>query len=262
MKFSLFKRSSSKGSTVPAPNQVTKRPVHPALPGAEELEVELVLGDGQGMLVDLYDMNIQGAEVRIPFHMAPQANENSAVDLKISHPEDCWTVRAKGVIRKVERWDDASVLLMVQFAALGDLYAQLDDALGRYFNRRSATRVHPHMDERVPVKIAYQSHRLRGLAQDVSRTGLGVMMPLVQAAVFKSGERVTVWFELPGVKGEFETPATVKHGYRQGEEVLLGIEFDLLADSPMRTRRSEFAQYIDERRAQMEAWQQGLSRSA
>lgn len=262
MKFSLFRRSTRPGSAPAPKDRPQPRSLHPALPGAEDLTVYLQLQGQHPFEVDLYDMNIQGAELRLPFHLAPLNGDGEVVELDVYHPEDAWRVRAIGEVRSVEKWDEASVIVSLRFTSLGDLYAQLDDALGRYFNRRSATRVKPDIDQRIPVKISYGTHRVRGLAQDVSRTGLGVMTPLVQAVVFQSGERVRVEFELPDVKGGFDVPAVVKHGYRRGEEVLLGLEFDLLADSPMRKRRAEYAQYVDGRREAMEAWQKQLSRSA
>ena len=47
---------------------------------------------------------------------------------------------------------------------------------------------------------------------------------------------------------EIEVPGVVKHGYRHGEDVHLGIEFDLSVESGMTARRTEFLRYIDARR--------------
>lgn len=257
MKFSLFRRAK-RHSSAPAPKEST-RPQHAALPEAEDLQVQLILEGHQPFKVDLYDMNIQGAEIVLPFHLAPLGGEGEVVELDIYHPQDGWRVRAIGRVRKLDQWDDAMVLIEVQFSQLGDLYAQLDDALGRYFNRRSATRVKPDIDSVVRVKIAYGPHRVRGEAQDISRTGLGVTLPLVQAAIFRSGERVTIHVDVPGVKVPFEGPAVIKHGYRSGPDVVLGIEFDLLADSPMKKRRAEFLRYVETRREEIEAWQLRLT---
>lgn len=257
MKFSLFKRAKRPDSAPEA--QETTRPQHAALPEAEELQVQLTLEGHQPFRVDLYDMNIQGAEIVLPFHLAPLGGEGDVVELLVHHPRDGWSVRAIGRIRKMDQWDDAMVLVEIQFSQLGDLYAQLDDALGRYFNRRSAMRVKPEIDSVVRVKLAFGPHRLRGEAQDISRTGLGVSLPLVQAAVFRSGERVTVYVDIPGCKTTFEGPGIVKHGYRSGPDVILGVEFDLLADSPMKKRRAEFLRYVEERREAIEAWQLRLT---
>lgn len=257
MKFSLFRRAK-RHTSAPASKEST-RPQHAALPEAEDLQVQLMLEGHQPFQVDLYDMNIQGAEIVLPFHLAPLGGEGEVVELDIYHPGDGWRVRAVGRVRRLDQWDDATVLIEIQFSQLGDLYAQLDDALGRYFNRRSAARVKPDIDSVVRVKIAYGPHRVRGEAQDLSRTGLGVMLPLVQAAIFRSGERVLVYIDVPGVKETFEGPGIIKHGYRSGPDVVLGVEFDLLADSPMKKRRAEFLKYVEKRREEIEAWQMRLT---
>lgn len=259
MRFSLFKRSGAKdpgGDAGPAP-----QPLSPALPEAQDLRVRLQLEGQQPFQVDLHDMNIQGAELVVPFHLAPLGGEGELVELDVTHPKDGWQVRALGHVRRLDKVSDSDVLLEIQFTQLGDLYAQLDDALGRYFNRRSATRVKPELESNVRVKLSYGPHRLRGVAHDLSRTGVGVELPLVQAAVFRSGERVKVTLDVPGIAREFEGPGLVKHGYRNGPDVVLGVEFDLLADSPMRKRRAEYLAYVEGRREAMEAWQRSLSRT-
>jgi hypothetical protein len=259
MKFSLFKRSRRPEAASEAPGGEL---LSPAIPYAEELHVHLCVEEEAPVLVELHDMNIQGAKVVIPFHLAPVGGEGQAVVLDVHHPRDDWRVRANAQVKQLGKRDEQSVLMELQFTRLGELYAQLDDALGRYFNRRTSRRVKPDLDTKVGVRVAYGPHRVRGEAHDLSRTGIGVVAPLVQAAIFRAGERVRVYIDLPGHKEEFEVLGVVKHGYRNGEEVLLGIEFDLLSDTPMRDRRGEYLDYVEERREAIEAWQRQLSRGA
>lgn len=258
MRFSLFKRSQTSDET---PIDEGER-LHVAIPEAEELQVHLCIGEDAPVQVELADMNIQGAKIVLPFHLAPLGGEGQVVVLDVHHPEDGWRVQATAQVGKLHKCDDQQVLMELQFTRLGELYAQLDDALGRYFNRRSSKRVKPDVDTRIAVRVAYGPHRVRGVALDLSRTGIGVAAPLVQAAIFRSGERVRVFIELPGHKEEFEVLGVIKHGYRNGEEVLLGIEFDLLSDTPMRERRGEYLDYVEKRREAIEAWQRQLSRGA
>lgn len=257
MKFSLFKRSR------PEPEDDGRsRPLSPALPDAADLSVELRLAEQYPFKVELHDMNIQGAELIVPFHLAPLGGEGEVVELIVRHVRDGWTVTSVAFVRRIEKMGDASVFLELQFTNLGELYAQLDDALGRYFNRRSATRVKPELERGIKVKLAHGAHRVRGVAHDLSLTGAGVTLPLVQAAVFRGGERVEVTLDIPEAQPEFVGPGVVKHGYRLGQNVVLGVEFDLLADSSMRKRRGEYVRFVEERRAAMEAWQKHLSRPA
>ncbi|MEM1453165.1 MAG: PilZ domain-containing protein [Planctomycetota bacterium] len=258
MKFSLFKRSRPSEIPTEEPGEV----LHSSIPEADELQVHLCVEDQTPILTELIDMDIQGAKFVLPFHEAPLGGEGQVVVVDVHHPVDGWRVRATAQVKKLHKWDEHMVLMEVQFTRLGELYAQLDDALGRYFNRRSAKRVKPDVDTKVNVRVAYGPHRVRGEAHDLSRTGIGVVAPLVQAAIFRAGERVRVFIDLPGHKDEFEVLGVVKHGYRNGEEVLLGIEFDLLSDTPMRERRGEYLDYVEQRREALEAWQRQLSRGA
>ncbi|MEM6674896.1 MAG: PilZ domain-containing protein [Planctomycetota bacterium] len=262
MKFSLFKRSNGDGQPEDRHPEPPPERLHDSIPEAEELQVNLCVEGEPPILVELIDMNIQGAQVVVPFHQAPLGSEGAAVILDVSHPDDGWRVRATAQVQKITKCDEQFVSMEVQFTRLGELYAQLDDALGRYFNRRSARRVKPDIDTKVSVRLAYGPHRVRGEAHDLSRSGIGVVAPLVQASIFRSGERVRIFIDLPGNKEEFEALGVIKHGYRNGEEVLLGIEYDLLSDTPMRERRGEYLEYVEERREAIEAWQRSLSRGA
>ena len=262
MKFSLFRRTPNPDGPGKSTKSSDKPALGPAMPEARDLVVHLTLQGQQPFQVELHDMNIQGAELILPFHLAPLGGIGESLSVGVMHPKDGWKVHTMGTVRAVNKHGDAQVLLEVHFIRLGDLYAQLDDALGRYFNRRTATRVKPDLDTQIHVKLSFGPHRLRGQAQDLSGTGLGVAVPLAQAAAFKSGERVNVTLHLPDSDMEIEGPGVVRHGHRNGPDIILGVEFDLLADSPMRKRRVEFLEYIESRRVSMEAWQRQLTRPA
>lgn len=256
MKFSLFKRGRRDAEETP------ESPLSgPALPDAADLHVMLRLDGQHPFKVDLHHMNIQGAEILVPFHLAPQ-REGDVVELKVRHIKDCWSVTTVAFVRRVAKASDDTVMLELQFTNLGDLYAQLDDALGRYFNRRSATRVKPELENGIKVKLAYGSHRVRGVAHDLSLTGLGATVSLAEAVVFKGGELAQITLDIPECQPELVGPCVVKHGYRVGPSVVLGVEFDLLAESSMRRRRAEYVRFIEQRQAEFEKLQKELSRSA
>jgi hypothetical protein len=114
----------------------------------------------------------------------------------------------------------------------------------------------------VPVRIGYHHHRLRGVAHDLSRTGVGVRMTLVQAAVFKTGERVELRVDLPNARSPLEVGAHVRHGYRLGEDVVLGMEFDDEAAPMKPDQRKAFLTYLAEREQRTLALQRKLARGA
>jgi len=217
-------------------------------PIAQELVVRASINDGPLEQVELFDMNIRGARVLVPIHVAPGELSDAPVALDIEHVTGGWKVRVHARMTQLNHWSDELVMLEVEFIRLGELYAQLDNALGKYFNRRGSDRVTPAEDDRVGVRLAYGPHRVRGLASDLSSTGICTRAPLVQAAVFHLGEQIRAYISLPGTTEEIEVPGVVKHGYRRGEDVHLGVEFDLSAPCPMTDRRTEYLRYIERRR--------------
>ncbi len=250
--FSLFRRKRNAAPAVEPEGEDARLFHHSQVPDAADLSAHLALGDdGPPVAVELLDMNIQGAGIRMPFYIAPGSASDQLVTLYVSHARDGWRVSSPARVTRVTKFDDQHVQLGLQFVNLGDLYAQLDDALGRYFNRRSNLRVQPLDGEDVKLRIAYRHHRLRGRAHDLSRTGVGVHMTLVEAAIFKTGEVVQMRLDVPNIKTTLETPAIVRHGYRLGEDVVLGMEFDLSKPCSLAEHKKAFHTYLEERERRM-----------
>lgn len=250
MRFNLLR--FFKSAVKPSEDAHAADPGSPPADGPEPFARELVLrasinGAAQEP-VELFDMDIRGARVIVPFQFAPAELGDEAVSLNVEHESGEWRVEVHAGITQLNHWGDDKVMLELEFTRLGELYAQLDNTLGRYFNRRASDRVTPADNERIGVRLAYGPHRIRGLANDLSSTGLCARAPLVQAAVFHIGERVKAYIDLPGKVEDIEVPGIVKHGYREGEDVHLGIEFDLSAPCTMTERRTEYLKYIERRR--------------
>jgi hypothetical protein len=261
--FSLFrrKRDAAEDASSDAERAETRAYHHDRIPDAAALVAYLSLGDdGPPVAVELLDMNIQGAGLSMPFHLAPTTASDQYYELTVSHARDGWRVSTFSRVTRVQKLDEQRVHVGLQFVNLGDLYAQLDDALGRYFNRRTNLRLQPGEGQAVTLRVAYKHHRLRGVAHDVSRSGVGVRMSFVQAANFKTGEQVLLTLGLPGSDGPLETPASVRHGYRLEEDVVLGIEFEHDEQSSLHARRKELHAYLAERERALLALQKQLMR--
>lgn len=244
MKLNLFGRLARKPKRLPPPARL---PLSETFPAVKDLKVHLETEGVEPFAVDLHDLSIRGAKVIAGFELAPLA-EGSTATLDIHHPLDGWRVRCTSEVRSVDSDGGTEVVLDLQFVRMGELFSQLDDALGRFFNRRTDDRVKPKTDGDVHVKIAREHHRLRGVAHDLSPTGVGVRLPLAQAAILRSGSAVSLTVDIPELGEPLECPAVVRHGYREGADVVLGVEFDLEADSSMRERRRAYMEYIDDRR--------------
>ncbi len=246
MRFNLFRFFRSNRD--PDTNSTAERTDEQPSPVARELALRGTIDGNPIDQIELFDMNIRGARVLIPFQLAPTEAGDQAVALDVEHETGNWSVRVHARVVQLHNWSDERVMLELEFTRVGELYAQLDNALGRYFNRRDSDRVTPSDNERVGVRIAYGHHRVRGLASDLSSTGLCTRAPLVQAAVFQLGEHIKAYISLPGKDEEIEVGGVVKHGYRTGEDVYLGIEFDLSAPCSMAEHRTDYLRYIEQRR--------------
>lgn len=261
MSFDPLRLLRSLGRSAARTAPAAEPPAETVNPAAAEVALELSIDGAPAAPARLFDLDIRGARVLVPFHLAPgTATEQDAV-LDLSHEAEGWSVRAHAVVRRLERWDDRTVIVEVEFDRVGDLYAQLDDALGRYFDRRLSGRVTPGPGERVGVRLALGRHRVRGGASDLSTTGLCVRSPLAQAATLRHGDRVRVRVGLPGVEAEVEAPGFVRHARRAGEDVLVGIEFDLSRSAEPVRGRTEYLRYIGHRWA-LEAVARSVSRQS
>lgn len=255
MMLSLFKRGRRGPDEAPEGSTAGH-----ALPDAADLHVTLRTGSEPPFRVHLHGMSIRGADIVLPFHLAPV--DGSVAELEVRHIKDRWTVTTAAVAREARKASSDSVHVELQFTNLGGLYAQLDDALGRYFNRRAATRITPELPADIRVKLAHGAHRARGTAHDISLTGIGATVSLAEAFPFKGGELAEITLDIPGCQPELVGPVLVKHVHRAGPSAVLGVEFDLLADSPLRTRRAEYVRFLEERLAEFEQLQLRLGRTA
>ena len=255
MMLNLFKRGRRGPDEAPGSSLAS-----PALPDAADLHVTLRAGGEPPFRVRLERMSIQGANIVLPFHLAPL--DGSVAELEIRHIKDHWTVTTAALAREARKASSDSVRVELQFTNLGGLYAQLDDALGRYFNRRAATRITPRFPAEVKVKLAHGAHRARGTAHDLSLTGIGATVSLAEAFPFKGSELAELTLDIPGYQPELVGPVFVKHVHRAGPRAVLGVEFDLLADSPLRARRAEYVRFLKERLSEFERLQRRLSRTA
>ena len=208
-----------------------------ALPDAADLRVTLRTGVEPPFRVHLHRLSIRGADIVLPFQLASM--EGSVDELEIRHIKDRWTVTTTALACEARKASSDLVLVALRFTNLGGLYAQLDDALGRYFNRRAAARTTPELPTDIRVKFAHGAHRARGSAHDLSLTGISATVPLAEAFPFEGGEPAKITLDIPGYQPEFVGPVFVEHVHRASPSAVLGVEFDLLADSLVRARRSE-----------------------
>lgn len=205
------------------------------------------------------DLSLEGAGVEVPFHLDPEFEAGEIVELALRHAQDGWTVVVSARVEQLRSSGGANVHYGMIFLGMGGLYAQLEDILGRYFNRRRDERVQPHLDKDVMARLRQGGHRPRGPIQDLSVSGMCMTVDLVAAAPLKVGENLRVRFELPGCKVEFEGQARLLTRRRLGDKEFVSMEFDLEAGGTLAEHHADLKAYIAGRSEQMAAFSRALA---
>ncbi|MEZ5976023.1 MAG: PilZ domain-containing protein [Planctomycetota bacterium] len=197
-----------------------------ALPDADSLVVELDLPDGMTVPAELYDLTIEGSGVLVPEEFVMGLVTDDVLQFTLAHPINGWTVQTPArVVRNVPH-SHGSHMLGMQFINTGNLYAQLDDAMGRYFNRRRLGRVHPDENQTIDVHISHGSDQILGRIYDISEQGIGIAVPFVQGLSLAPGDELQVKFRLPNSTKPVQGVITVQQRRMLGEYGFVGAKLD------------------------------------
>lgn len=199
--------------------------------------------------VRLDDLCIQGASVLVPVPSMPAVHEGEIVGVRIEHAREGWTVLTPGLVRSISEETRRYFRIGLEFINPGNLYSQLEDGLGSYFNRRSAIRL-----KNEPVMFEAQirgskATRLRARVIDISVTGLGAWVSHVEAAMLKRGDEVMLTLTLPDKLPSIEGAVKVMRKENHGPSDIIGLEFllDKWKLSEARRLESVVQEYLGKR---------------
>lgn len=214
------------------------------LPDAESLVVEVNSPNFDTLHGELVDLSIRGAGVVVPVEFDPPIATDEIVELTVAHPIDGWTVQTPVCLRRAFT-DGSKVQYGFEFINEGNLYAQLENAMARYFNRRRASRVEVELDQQPVVRMAWGRIKALGKLHDVSRDGIGVTLDLVHAQKLFEEDEIAVRFELPEVKKPLECKATVARLNRLGDRAFVGLELEKDAKSGVNKYAVTLQEYVE-----------------
>ena len=214
------------------------------LPEAEMLVVEIDLPDGSTIPADLYDLSIDGSGVLVPEDFVQSVQPDDVLQFQLSHPMHGWSVRTPVKVVRVLPHGEHQRLLGMQFINTGNLYAQLDDAMGRYFNRRKLSRVHPDENQTIDVHLQLGANNILARIYDISREGLGVAVPYVQAIDLEPGKEMEIKFRLPNMKKTISGPVCVQQRRVIGEYGFVG----MILNEKFDTYRGKIEEFIEDRK--------------
>ena len=173
----------------------------------------------------LVDLSIQGACVIVPLPSFPALTEGEIVGVRIEHAGDQWQISTPGLVRRIlfdsARW----VRIGLEFVNPGNLFAQLQNDHGQYFNRRREWRV--TVGEPLDVLLRHKGSRVQARVADLSVCGMGGWMDHVQGSMLPKGANLKMTFQLPDEREAVEGPAQLVYKGRAKELDRIGVAFDL-----------------------------------
>jgi c-di-GMP-binding flagellar brake protein YcgR len=213
------------------------------LPDAESLVIEVNSPTFDTLHGELIDLSIRGAAVVVPVEFDPPIAIDEVVELTIAHPIDGWSVQTPVCLRRAHT-DGSKVHYGFEFINEGNLYAQLENAMARYFNRRRAARIEVELDQQPVVRLMWGRTNALGKINDVSRDGIGVTLDLVHAQKLYEDDHVQVRFKLPEVKKPVECGARVARMHRLGDRVFVGLQLDQDAKTGLNRYAAVLEEYV------------------
>lgn len=146
------------------------------LPAAESLVVE-VEWEGRIVPANLVDLSAKGVGLHTAQSLEEQLPVGAIVMVRIAHPIDGWQVETSAEVRNLGMTGDEHQHVGLRFVNEGNLFTQLESALGRYFNRRKGGRTAASADEQTFVTVRWNDDQAEGRVYDLSPTGTGVWFP-------------------------------------------------------------------------------------
>lgn len=224
---------------------------------AQPLEASLRVPGWDPLRVELLDLSVSGAGVRVPFAQDRNLRVGDTVEIAIgSVMRDEIVTPAR--VANVSPDGPSHLRYGFAFLNVGNLYSQLDSFYARHFNRRRAPRVIPALDRRIQVVLRARGEELRVPLHDLSESGVGLTLSRDSAATIADQQQLELTFRLPGSSTELTGSATIRHRTPMNHSVLIGVEFDFEASNGFQLHRAELREFVEQRAKEIEKWEKGL----
>lgn len=215
-----------------------KRRQYRVVPENLFLSAEMHLPDGRVLQGYVLDLSSGGAGVILAAG-GPDPERGAPVEVVLDSYRLPRAIRIRGVIRGWIQVQD-SLRCGIEFEDAGSLERQVPSDLREEFNRRRFPRVPLPNRVRVQVSREIGSDSRVGEVLDLSAGGLRVLLPLIEARLIDSWQRVWVTFRLPDSERPLHLAAVVRN--RFGMRV--GLEFDAARTRDMDAARAEIQAYV------------------
>ncbi len=119
--------------------------------------------------------------------------------------------------------------------------------VSQVFNRRRAVRVRPvgGTSLMVALKPADMELGITATLNDISATGVSVLVSLESESKIYASEHVQLMLQLPNDEANLTLKGTIRHRHLEGSEVHYGIEFDAHQTHDFEAVQERIARYVE-----------------
>ncbi|MCC7014633.1 MAG: PilZ domain-containing protein [Planctomycetes bacterium] len=221
---------------------------------SQPLEATLRVGGWEPLRVELLDLSMHGAGLRVPFAHDRNLKVGDVIELRIGsmmRNEVATTARVANVAADGQ----THIRYGVEFTNLGALYSQLDSYYARHFNRRKQLRVLPSLDKRVHATLKFGGEELRVPVFDISEGGVGVTLTKDSAARVAELGVLDIALQLPGVDKPISCRTQIRHRTPMRNNILVGLEFEVEGERAIGARMGDVLAFVKARAAEIAMWE-------
>ena len=224
-------------------------PRHPTPPGPLDLvEVAVAVQGGEPVKGRPAGLNLVGVRLFLRRSEAPELPLGTLVDLQLSGPSLAEPLAATSLVRHRAEAPGGWVYGF-EFLEPGALRQRLPEELQRLFEENRSVRVEPDPARPVQVALAteHTTYPCAAHLNDLSRTGLSVLLSSLPQESWAVPERVSLSFRLPGKNEPLTFQGTVRYRLLLPEGVRLVIAFDPQHTRDFEEKQQRVIAYIVER---------------
>ncbi len=221
---------------------------------SQSLEATLRVPKWDPLRVELIDLSVRGACVRIAFAQDRNLKVDDVVELVLGsmmRSEVCTAARVANITRDGE----SHIRYGLEFLNINNLYAQLDSFYSRHFNRRRHMRVVPTLDRKVQVKARWAGEEVTGHVYDISQAGVGIVLSKDSSARVAEVAMLELTLKLPGFEEPLIGRAKVRHRTALNQNTLIGLEFELDDPEGFARHGEALAAFVERRVVEMSQWE-------
>jgi hypothetical protein len=221
---------------------------------SQRLEALMRVEGWDPLPVELMDLTIRGAGLRVPFAGDRNLKVGNVIELTIGNMMRKEIVTPAMVVNVIPD-GTTHVRYGCEFINAGNLFSQLDAFYARHFNRRRHLRVFPSLDRKMHATLAWTSGEMRVHIYDLSERGMGVVLSRDSSVRVVDVKQFEVRFKLPDCDAELRVDAKVKHRSPINQQFLLGLQFEVDGERGAKAHAPELREFVERRSAEMAQWE-------